>query len=262
MKKILFGIAVLCLVTSVGYCQEKEQPLADKTAPLVLTLKSDKQVYEAGEPINLELSVHNNSKETIQIYSPEYWGVSEIFVKKATGEVVQSQFFTKVKRVSFDTFASIASQGIRSFLFKDLEWFGCGGLSGFNIEKDFSPGIYNLYMTVKNPPVCAGAKYLETDLSGILTSNPLTIEVKAKKEISPAEADQKKLDYNVGVEDATGQGNVRVSTAKAGVDYKMSKNATVGVQASQQIHDSQDAAAWGGADDDETAAQAKYKLSF
>jgi hypothetical protein len=34
------------------------------------------------------------------------------------------------------------------------------------------------------------------------------------------------------------------------------------VEASQGIHDAQDASAWGHSVDDETAAQAKYKLSF
>jgi endonuclease YncB( thermonuclease family) len=76
------------------------------------------------------------------------------------------------------------------------------------------------------------------------------------------EVDQKKVNYKFGIEDATGLGNVRTSNAKVGADYKVSKNATVGVEASQGIHDTQDAAAWGQSVDDETAAQAKYKLSF
>jgi endonuclease YncB( thermonuclease family) len=77
-----------------------------------------------------------------------------------------------------------------------------------------------------------------------------------------AEADQKKLNYKFGIEDATSFGNVRASNAKVGADYKVSENATVGVEARQGIHDAKDAAAWGQSVDDETAAQAKYKLSF
>ena len=42
MKKLLFAIAALFLVASVGYCEEKAQPLT-------LTIQSDKQVYEVGE---------------------------------------------------------------------------------------------------------------------------------------------------------------------------------------------------------------------
>jgi len=76
------------------------------------------------------------------------------------------------------------------------------------------------------------------------------------------ESDQKNMDYKLGLEDVTGLGNVRASNAKIGVDYKMSDNSTVGVEARQGIHDTQDAKAWGQSVDDETAAQAKYKLSF
>lgn len=76
------------------------------------------------------------------------------------------------------------------------------------------------------------------------------------------EAGPKKLDYKFGIEDATGRGDVRASNAKVGVDYKVSENATLGVEASQGIHDSQDAAAWGKSVDDATAAKAKYKITF
>ncbi len=77
-----------------------------------------------------------------------------------------------------------------------------------------------------------------------------------------AEVKKKKIDYNFGLEDTTRQGSVRASNVTVGVDYKVSENATVGVTASQGIHDTKDAAAWGGSADDETAAQAKYKLAF
>lgn len=76
------------------------------------------------------------------------------------------------------------------------------------------------------------------------------------------EADGKNMNYKFGVEDTTGLGNVRTSNAKVGADYKMSKNSAVGVEVRRGIHDSQDASAWGKSVDDETAAQAKYKLSF
>ncbi len=74
--------------------------------------------------------------------------------------------------------------------------------------------------------------------------------------------DPKKLSYNLGVKDKTGRSNVRTSNLNVGADYKLSKNATVSVQASQGMHDSGDASAWGKSIDDEAGAQAKYKLSF
>lgn len=77
-----------------------------------------------------------------------------------------------------------------------------------------------------------------------------------------AETGQKKLGYHFGIEDATGLGNVRASNAKVGVDYKMSENSTVGVEAGRKINDAQDAAAWEKSTEDGNTAQAKYKLSF
>ena len=76
------------------------------------------------------------------------------------------------------------------------------------------------------------------------------------------EAGLKRLRYNSSIEDATGRGNVRVAKAKIGVEYKVSVNSTVGVEASRGIHDTRDASAWGKSVKDEKAAQVKYKLLF
>jgi hypothetical protein len=77
-----------------------------------------------------------------------------------------------------------------------------------------------------------------------------------------AEAEKKKVGYKFGLEDVTGQGTVRASNLKMGVDYKVSERSSVGVEASQGLHDTNDAAAWGKSVDDETAAKARYKVSF
>lgn len=77
-----------------------------------------------------------------------------------------------------------------------------------------------------------------------------------------AKAKKKKMGYSLGLEDVTDQGSVRASNIKIGIDYKVSKNASVGVAATRGIHDTKDAAAWGNSVDDETAAQANYKLLF
>jgi hypothetical protein len=106
------------------------------------------------------------------------------------------------------------------------------------------------------PPPEAGTEKL------IFTLNQEALESKIPEIPDAAKTGPQKLGYNFGVEDATGRGDVRVSNAKIGVDYKVSENSTVGVEASQGIHDSQDAAAWGRSVEDETSAQAKYKLSF
>lgn len=94
-------------------------------------------------------------------------------------------------------------------------------------------------------------------ISGEVIPGPESPGITDKKE-----ADRKKLGYRLGIEDATSYGKVRASNVKIGADYKVSENATVGVEASRKIYDSQDAAAWGSSVEDEHTAQAKYKLSF
>ncbi len=75
-------------------------------------------------------------------------------------------------------------------------------------------------------------------------------------------AGRKKFLYNFSVEDTTGFGSVRVSKPKLSVEYMVSENAAIGVEASREIHDSVDAEAWGKSANEEKAAQLKYKLLF
>ena len=72
----------------------------------------------------------------------------------------------------------------------------------------------------------------------------------------------KKLHYNFSVEDVTGRGNVRVFNTKIGVEYEVSKNKAIGVEAVRGIQDAQDASAWGKSAKEEKAAQVKYKIFF
>src|ERR1039457_3868393 len=60
MRKALLVITIILLVISVGFCQESKQPL-------ILTIKSDKQLYKAGEEIKLDFQVTNNSEKPIVI---------------------------------------------------------------------------------------------------------------------------------------------------------------------------------------------------
>jgi hypothetical protein len=76
------------------------------------------------------------------------------------------------------------------------------------------------------------------------------------------EANPNRLRPNLDIEDATGRGNVRVAKAKIGVEYKVSENSAVGVEAIRGIHDARDASAWGHSVKDEKAAQVKYKILF
>lgn len=72
----------------------------------------------------------------------------------------------------------------------------------------------------------------------------------------------RKLNYNFSFEDVTGRGNVRVFNTKVGVEYVVSENKAVGVEAIRGIQDSQDASAWGKSGKEEKTAQVKYKIFF
>ena len=176
MKKIFLGTVVLLLITSVGYGQEV-------SSTLQLTIRSDKQLYEVGEEINIEAKIRNIGKDTVKIYSPDYWGVSEIVVKNSKGLVIKPRGL-KIERRAFDKFMVIPSGKMRLHTFNNLMWFHCGGAWQFIDEAQFVPDTYNIYVSVTNPPVdkCTNSnkKFEKTDLSGSLTSNIISIKVVEK----------------------------------------------------------------------------------
>ena len=61
MKRIWIGLGLLLVAAPFGYCQES--PL-----PLQLTIKSDKQVYEAGEEIAFVLTIRNLTSSSWNIF--------------------------------------------------------------------------------------------------------------------------------------------------------------------------------------------------
>ncbi|MFH1693897.1 MAG: hypothetical protein ABH890_06410 [Bacillota bacterium] len=71
MKKIFLTVVISFFLTSVVYGQESKQSIQ-------LIIKSDKQVYEMGEDIELAVNIVNNSdKEQILIWGPSYRPRSE-----------------------------------------------------------------------------------------------------------------------------------------------------------------------------------------
>ncbi|MDP2922145.1 MAG: HEAT repeat domain-containing protein [Candidatus Omnitrophota bacterium] len=59
-------------------------PKSDKTAPLTLNIRSDKQVYEEGEPIIITVTIRNISKEKVSIYTKnlKFGGCYEVMNSK------------------------------------------------------------------------------------------------------------------------------------------------------------------------------------
>jgi hypothetical protein len=65
MKKIVFNVICLFIVTSLGYCQESSQSLQ-------LIIDSDKQVYQVGEDIKITATlVNKTNKEQIVFWSKD-----------------------------------------------------------------------------------------------------------------------------------------------------------------------------------------------
>lgn len=174
MKELLMTIIAVVSLASVGYCQDQ---------PLQVTVKANKGIYEVGEPINLELSIRNIGNKAVRIYSPDYWGTSEIVVTNSQGVLLKPRG-AKVERTAFDVFMIIPPNESRTQIYSNLEWFHCGGAWQFSDDAQLPVGRYNISVTITNPPVdkCNSNKVFEkTDLSGTLTSNPIVLEVVGRK---------------------------------------------------------------------------------
>ena len=118
MKRIILAIIFLLLIAPCGYGQTPQQPL-------MLTIKTDKQIFNKGEAINIIATIRNEGSEIAKIYSPEYWGVSEIIVKNSQGTFVNPEGL-KIERVAFDSFMTIPPNESRTYTFENLQWFQSG----------------------------------------------------------------------------------------------------------------------------------------
>lgn len=168
MKKFLLTAIVFLALSSSGFCQT-----------LDLTINSDKPAYTYGEAIAITANIKNNGPANAKIYSPAYWGVSDIVVKNSKG-MMMNPAGLKVRRVFFEQMMVIAPGESQSYVFDDLMWFHCGGAWQFRDEDRLPPDTYTIFVTVTNPPQgeCSAAKNVEsTDFSGTLTSNAIAIEV-------------------------------------------------------------------------------------
>lgn len=171
MKRIIsLGFILAVLMTSSVYCQGSEQPLQ-------LLIKSDKEVYAAGEGIQIEALLRNVNNNTIKIYSPDYWGVTEIKIVDSQGSQLKPHGI-KVERKAFEEFMVINPGEVKSHIYSNLRWFHRGGAWEFRGEAQLKPDTYQITVTITNPPVrFSEQKVLENTWSGTLTSNTITIEV-------------------------------------------------------------------------------------
>lgn len=164
---------IFLAVPLICFAQEIKQSLQ-------LTIKSDKEVYEVGEEINIEANIKNIGEETAKIYSLSYFDVSEIVVINSKGIKMKPK--ETMADINFGVpFITIPAGGEYRHTFHNLRWNSLYNFWGFFEEAKLLSDIYNIYVTITNPPKRVGARYLRTSLSDTLTSNTITIEVVEKK---------------------------------------------------------------------------------
>lgn len=95
---------------------------------------------------------------------------------------------------------------------------------------------------------------LPTQETLLLNAPPDILEdIKAPKE--------KRFSYHINSEYANSR-NVRAVNITAGMSYNVDDKSKIGIEASQEVHDMQDAKAWGRDHEDNSEARIKYFLSF
>lgn len=198
MKQIILAIICLFLISPSGYCQDAKQPL-------LLTIKSDKQVYLAGEPIYVDYELKNISRKDIEILQP--FSKSEIidrpanfFIKEENwqerGKLLaavdyypgygvfniirlapEKSYRKKVNVVEFDYLKRQVSYTVPNVYSKS------GNIPTPYVMANLPAGIYTITADYSLPKVFAEAQCGQKNCwQGTLSSNPITIEVKGKSQ--------------------------------------------------------------------------------
>ncbi len=186
MKRRALGIGLLLLTVIVGCCQEPKEPLQ-------LTIKSDKQVYEAGDSIYIYYKIANIGDKEITIAQP-FSDNGVIHPRVFSGSFIikdaLNEDLTEVFPVALINWAAIANKPItlrkgESYMRK---------VNIVKIEEDdflsHIPYSSEMYLQRKDKYKIIG-RYewltLRKDYpspncwKGTLTSNTITIEVVEKK---------------------------------------------------------------------------------
>ena len=170
MKQIILSIICLFLILPFGYCQDLKQPPT-------ISIKSDKQVYEIGEEIKVEVKIKNisqdkiliqtlpafslSSKGSLGIWSPVKFDKENFYLNANEKTLLQ------LEPLEEKTFEYNLSQ-LRWDKQISSKWPSC------TLQSFLEPGSYSLVL---------GVELFFPSLKNKLTSNSITIEVKGKKEL-------------------------------------------------------------------------------
>jgi len=144
--------------------------------PLQLTIKSDKKVYEAWEPIDVKMKLKNTGKKDILVWKDIFWGDDAIFsVNK-----IENNKKIPVPMVKLEGLRTVSRQEALQVLgsketFEEeenvLKWVAGGILR---------PGKYEIQITYRS--IYSTAKEIGPKVwTSKLTSNTITIKVKVKR---------------------------------------------------------------------------------
>jgi len=181
MRRILLGITVLLFMVSIGYCQDQPLQQFDKGSPLELTIKSDKQVYEVGEEIWIQVTIRNAS-ERKQILSALGFIVSSDNIKSPIYSPVKfsdNTFDDNPYKREMVTLQSEEKRVLKYNLY-NLKWdiLSSSLWASKQFNKYIRPGKYSIYFDS-----VIGDQKDYTPRPNNLTSNTITIEVVEKKGI-------------------------------------------------------------------------------
>ena len=174
MKKILLGIAISVLILPFAYCQEP---------PLSLTIKSDKRSYNLSEPIIIEAALKNMSLKDVMINTQWFPAFNINFTVTCGSEKLeQHPIQYKLPLPQKEHFRELkpGKQHSERFDMSDYVTIDKGGQ--YNIQITYKNWI-DSYCYRRADGMIDGNKHVPVEVwIGTLTSNPITIEVKEKKQ--------------------------------------------------------------------------------
>lgn len=175
MKKTSFLLLSILVFVLIGYGQEQPIQQIDTKAPLTLTIKSDKEVYESGEEVIIFGQIKNISEKDVFIYPLEWtltvtYEVIDSKGKKIDVPLPISDLWPPTK----NDFVLIKAGGLLQ-----KSW----GLSIVDEDLQFLPDVYTIMVRyeVREDGYYENGKFVDLDAwTGTLVSNIITIEVKGK----------------------------------------------------------------------------------
>ena len=169
MKKALITMCCVVLLlssVSAGYCEDQ---------PLQLTIKSDKQVYELGEQINIEVTLENVSKKEIIVCTKWFPAMNIWFQVTSYGKEIESfrLLYKEQPPLVKEDYVTLKPTEKTKQEFSLLRYVGIKKIGIYEIKV--------LYTNSDKSYSTSALKYIPADIdawTGRLASNTITIEIK------------------------------------------------------------------------------------